>query len=316
MKTIDIKNTDGEVVHSFTSKNNSFSKTLKNYMQKKLQENNTTTEKVELFNLDLSNQTIERLFLGTVDVIHFNFCTFNNTSIVSSTLKNITFNQSSFNGVKMIENNFYYCNFINCNFTITFYDDYSFLEGNVFNHCRFFECDFTDAIIRHNRHFYTSLNNTIFRNTSFTNNYFYDCTLLDNDFYSANFYNTEFRNSSLDGNLTNSQTLFFNLQCPEEGAFIGWKKCSNYIVKLQITADAKRTSATSHKCRASKALVLDIQKYNGEKAPINSVASNYDPSFIYEVGKIVKVENFNTNRWDECSTGIHFFINRENASYY
>ena len=46
MKTIDIKNTDGEVVHSFTSKNNSFSKTLKNYMQKKLQENNTTTEKV------------------------------------------------------------------------------------------------------------------------------------------------------------------------------------------------------------------------------------------------------------------------------
>ena len=38
--------------------------------------------------------------------------------------------------------------------------------------------------------------------------------------------------------------------------------------------------------------------------------------FIYEVGKIVKVENFNTNRWDECSTGIHFFINRENASYY
>ena len=43
MKTIDIKNTDGEVVHSFTSKNNSFSKTLKNYMQKKLQENNTST---------------------------------------------------------------------------------------------------------------------------------------------------------------------------------------------------------------------------------------------------------------------------------
>ena len=45
--------------------------------------------------------------------------------------------------------------------------------------------------------------------------------------------------------------------------------------------------------------------------------SVFDENFIYRVGETVEVKDFDENRWDECSTGIHFFITRgEAASYY
>ena len=57
----------------------------------------------------------------------------------------------------------------------------------------------------------------------------------------------------------NEFTSFFAIQCPEEGSFIAYKKAINkaldVIVKLEITSDAKRSSATSRKCRASKFLL-------------------------------------------------------------
>ncbi len=106
-------------------------------------------------------------------------------------------------------------------------------------------------------------------------------------------------------------TAFLALSCPSEGAFIGWKKAGDCIVKLQITDKAKRSSATSRKCRCSEAKVLAI--YDGKKTK-KKVKSDYDQTVVYEVGKIVKPkEKFNENRWDECSSGIHFFLTREEA---
>ena len=49
---------------------------------------------------------------------------------------------------------------------------------------------------------------------------------------------------------------------------------------------------------------------------MGAVNSSYDYQFIYRVGEIVKVEDFDDNRWNECSTGIHFFVNKENAKNY
>ena len=114
----------------------------------------------------------------------------------------------------------------------------------------------------------------------------------------------------------NETTVFLLIQCPEEGAFICFKKASNKIVKLLIPEDALRSSATSYKCRASKAVVLEIQELDGTKSDIISICSSYDNSFVYEVGKTVEVDDFDTNRFNECSTGIHFFINREMAVQY
>nr|DAE41777.1 MAG TPA: hypothetical protein [Caudoviricetes sp.] len=49
---------------------------------------------------------------------------------------------------------------------------------------------------------------------------------------------------------------------------------------------------------------------------MTSVASDRDSKFIYKVGEIVTVDDFDDNRWNECSTGIHFFINRQEAVNY
>ena len=110
-------------------------------------------------------------------------------------------------------------------------------------------------------------------------------------------------------------TAFFALQCPEEGSFIGWKKArKKSIVKLRITAKAKRSSATTRKCRASEAKVLAIFDREGKKIEVTT--SNYDDAFEYKVGEIVSVEHFDENRWEECASGIHFFITRKEAEQY
>ena len=90
-------------------------------------------------------------------------------------------------------------------------------------------------------------------------------------------------------------TMGYNIACPEEGEFIGYKKANGYLVKLLILEDSKRYSDTTMKCRCDKAKVLDIEDIiTGEK--INSVASDYDSDFIYTVGEIVKADNFDDNR--------------------
>ena len=104
--------------------------------------------------------------------------------------------------------------------------------------------------------------------------------------------------------------------CPDFGTFIGFKKASGYIVVLEIPEDAKRLSATGRKCRCNKAKVLEIQNIDGTKANVTKVASGYDSNFVYEVGKTVSVDNFCDDRWQECSHGIHFFINRQEAVDY
>lgn len=112
---------------------------------------------------------------------------------------------------------------------------------------------------------------------------------------------------------------------PDEGDIIGWKKAwtdnemppTPVIVKLLIPADAQRSNATGRKCRASKARVLDLQDKQGNSLPPDTTAySSYDPDFTYQKGETVHVEDFDTNRWDECAPGIHFFITRIEAIEY
>ena len=114
----------------------------------------------------------------------------------------------------------------------------------------------------------------------------------------------------------NMYTTFYPLQCPETGSFIGYKKVSGYIIELEICADAKRSSATSRKCRCSKAKVLGITNLDGSVSGLREIGSNYNKNFIYHIGETVEVPNFDDNRWNECAPGIHFFITREEAVKY
>ena len=109
---------------------------------------------------------------------------------------------------------------------------------------------------------------------------------------------------------------YIPLSCPSEGAFIGWKKVDGkYLVKIQIPEDARRTSATTRKCRCDKALVLDITSLDGNEHYDEVTNNNYNET-IYKVGEFVYPDSFDENRWNECSNGIHFFVNKEDAINY
>lgn len=157
-----------------------------------------------------------------------------------------------------------------------------------------------------------------------------DANLTYANLRNANLTRANLRNANLrNANLTNADLTYadltdadlndciisYPLNCPEVGSFVGWKKAKGLIVKLEICEDALRSSSTTRKCRCSKAKVLAIETPDGESGP-NQVASSHDDNFIYRVDEIVEVKDFDTNRWEECSTGIHFFITRDEAVRY
>ena len=142
------------------------------------------------------------------------------------------------------------------------------------------------------------------------------------DLRDANLYGADLRGADLGGanlwstDLSCVKNIFFPMACPEKGSFIAFKKAGCYIIELFIPSNAKRCSATSRKCRCSKAKVISITTLSGDKTNITEVHSNYDPNFIYKLGEYVEVKNFDDNRWNECSTGIYFFITRQEAVNY
>ena len=139
----------------------------------------------------------------------------------------------------------------------------------------------------------------------------------------ANLYEANLRGANLsdanlyEANLRGAKNVNCPLTCPEKGSFIGFKKVrGNYIVELEILEDAMRSSATGRKCRCSKAKVVSITNPDGSNAEETSAISGWDSKFIYSVGEIVEVKDFDTNRWNECAPGIHFFITRQEAIDY
>ena len=145
----------------------------------------------------------------------------------------------------------------------------------------------------------------------------YDANLYDANLRGANLRDATLRDArNVDKVAWDRNTAFYPLQCPGTGSFIGYKKAIGKIVMLEICADAKRSSATSRKCRCSKAKVLSITNTDGSESGLAEVASNYSNEFIYHVGEIVEAPDFDENRWNECTAGIHFFITREEAVKY
>ena len=151
---------------------------------------------------------------------------------------------------------------------------------------------------------------------------FYGANLLNANLRGADLHNADLSGANLRGaDLRSAKNVpYIPMVCPEEGDFIGWKKAEGnkdkVIVKLHIPSDAKRSSATTRKCRCSKAEVIAIYNLDGTEEGETTCHSDYDYSFIYEVGKTVEVTNFSEDRWSECAKGIHFFINRQEAIDY
>lgn len=186
------------------------------------------------------------------------------------------------------------------------------LKGSILDNANLKHVNLLNVNLEHSNLQNTNLESAVLCKVNFS----------DANIRGANFCNAVLENVSFENVHHDESTIFFALQCPEEGSFIGYKKAIKInndeefvIVKLQITEDAKRSSATSRKCRCSKAKVLSITSIDG-KIEYDLAHACYDRSFVYKVGEIVEVTNFNEDRWRECGTGIHFFITRDEAVQY
>ena len=141
--------------------------------------------------------------------------------------------------------------------------------------------------------------------------------LRDADLRGADLWGADLRGADLQG----AKNINYHIACPEKGSFIGFKKAFTgngepCIVELKIPEDALRSSATSRKCRCSKAEVISITNLDGEDLNMSLARAHFDNSFIYTIGETVEVKNFDKNRWNECAPGIHFFITRQEAVNY
>ena len=145
--------------------------------------------------------------------------------------------------------------------------------------------------------------------------------------YSANLYSANLRCANLCGadlsyaDLSGANLCDVDLDKNElirkgkiiDKEIIVYKKCQGKIVELELQKGSIVFSINNYKCRTNKAKVISI---DGNKSKGTSIESNHDSTFVYKVGKIVEVKDFDLMYNVECSTGIHFFFNREDAEKY
>ena len=169
--------------------------------------------------------------------------------------------------------------------------------------------DLSGADLRGANLYMVNLSGANLRGASLRGANLYSANLYGANLHGVNLYGVNFHGAVL----REAKNLNFPIACPEKGSFTAFKKAGVYIIELEIPSDALRSSSTTRKCRCSKAKVISITNLDGTPSDVKSVASGYDSKFIYTIGETVEVPNFDTNRWNECAPGIHFFITRQEA---
>lgn len=181
------------------------------------------------------------------------------------------------------------------------YLDNADLSGCVLKNVLFQECSLRSANLN-----YADLEGSALRGADMR-----DCNIRG-----ANLFSAVLEKADLRGCLSDENTRFFRLYCPESGPFVGYKKCCNdRIVELLIPADAKRTSATRNSCRCSKAKVMVIKSIDCSEY-FDEAWSLVNEGFVYRKGEWVEVADFDEDRWNDSTTGIHFWMTREDAIMY
>ena len=172
--------------------------------------------------------------------------------------------------------------------------------------------DLRHADLRNANLSYAYLNNADLRSANLSYANLNNADLRSADLRSANLSGANLNNANLyNTNLDEKETI-------RKGKIISkktfvYKKCQGKIVKLELQIGSIVFSINNYKCRTNKAKVISI---DGNKKKGLKIASNYDNDFIYEVGKIMEVEEFNLMYNVECETGIHFFWTEEEANEY
>lgn len=196
--------------------------------------------------------------------------------------------------------------------------------------------DLSDMNFSHSNFINANLSNVNFYSSQLVNVLLDDCNLKNANLKNANLERASLRrvnltyadirgaklyaavleNAILDNIIFDDKTENFRIHCPEQGAFVAYKKgLDNLIIKLLIPSDARRVSSTMNCCRCDKAKVLEIKNLEGTKF-FDEAWSTVAENFCYKLGEWVYAENFNEDRWYDSTGGIHFWMTEEEAKAY
>lgn len=277
-------------------------------------------------NCDGPNIKIENVDMSEIDLPARNSrCYPQNINLSHSVIHYVLFRDCDMSNIALCGSYITHCTFNNCN-----------LQGANFTNTMMNDCTFQDCDLSNSSFSCSMSDETVFNRCTFKESDFSYCTISD-----GKFYNCDLKEADTYGLLLPNLQGFFKTEmdplsipmaCPTDGKFIGWKKLigcpSNslnpddkreYLAKLEIPANAKRSSAFSRKCRCSKAKVLGIYNLDGEKTDIKEfthITRSLNISTTYTVGKYVYPDTYDDDRFEECSNGIHFFINKQDAIDY
>lgn len=185
-----------------------------------------------------------------------------------------------------------------------------------FTYCTFTDCDFSGADLTYSSFVSCAFVNCEFGNMTLDNTDFVYCSMTGCRADSCNVTGRIYASGQCRSFLARTVPM----ECPRKGAYTAYKKAVSWddqevLVTLEIPREARRSSATGKKCRASMATVRDIRTVHGNRKR-NFAISFHDPCFTYRTGQTVRVDNFDTNRFNECAPGIHHFMDPESAMDY
>ena len=296
---ITIKNTDGNIIFKYDCEDNTIKKTVEEAVR----------QKVDLFYANFYGADLR---FANLKGAHLNNACVCSADLRSANLKEANLSEANLNyanlyGADLSNTDFSYANFYGADLR------YSQLNKASLNNADLFKANLCGA----------DLSNTDFSYAKF-NGADLSCTNLSGaNLRGANFSYADLSNSVFHNTLINQAYFITAKNIPPlpmnlpSGEFIGWKAFPNgLIAKLKILKDSKRSQATTNKCRCDKALVLEFQNINGSKADLVEYTNTKFIKCTYKVGEVVYADSWDNNRWNECSHGIHFFMDRETAVDY
>lgn len=236
------------------------------------------------------------------------FHLFENYIFCNCSFHNVSF-KGNLNNVEFINCNLYDCYFegdeVNdCTFSNNYFYNITF-SNNTFNYTLFIQCVMCS---------FSTFYNACFKKSKFINSDFCTAT-LDICSYDRIFENCTFKKVNFTTDVAKSGAIISS--CEKEiilrESIIGYKKCSDHIVTLEIPAGAIVFSPNGKKCRTNKVRVLKIETSLGEED--DRAYSRYN-GMSYYVGDEITIHNFDLRCNVECSTGIHFFMTKEEATNY
>lgn len=262
------------------------------------------------YRADFSGTNLQGMSFTNVNLSGANF---ESANLYLTKFHNVTLNNANMSKALMAFAYFNKCRLRKVDFSYALLPRVTFMD-----HCDISYADFSHTELNYSYFANTNCLKTKFTYSSLCYIHFYDCDLIGTDFDHSCLKDLSLESTTLKDAIN---IPYIPMACPETGGFIGWKTCnSDYgrvIVKLYIPENARRSSGTGRKCRADMAEVLEIQALDG--TPLNNVIArsfqNY--SFYYIKGTVVTpAKDFCEDRYEECSSGIHFFLNREEAVNY